>query len=267
MSNATFAARAVRWASAIMSSSMVRSSTATSPIEGGAGCAAASRSSSAGDGSLPDRACTLPTVMLRSFSITACSASKRSRRSAVTASRLNRISRDEYCSMRAWMAGVTALSQASPSPVSPRQIGPGLSPSSSYSLPLTGTYEMKWYSSSSSLVARRSSVTNGSGREKELCTLRIRSELEMASPRKSGGKSLVKALKAVSSSPRSIAGQFIRMDRMAWVAQAFEIICEAKKTSGSGSTVARSSFSPRQRNRKMRPWTGFISSMDSRSSE
>eukprot|EP00962_Isochrysis_galbana_P000353 scaffold102_cov133-Isochrysis_galbana.AAC.9 len=31
---------------------------------------------------------------------------------------------------------------------------------------------MKWYSSSSSLVARRSSVTNGSGREKELCTLR-----------------------------------------------------------------------------------------------
>jgi hypothetical protein len=106
----------------------------------------------------------------------------------------------------------------------------------------------------------------------------------MASPRKSGGKSLVKALKAASSSPRSSDGQFIRIERMAWrarkrqhvsvsgynmrwlydkttascrwrtcVAQALEIIWEAKKTSGSGSTVARSSFSPRQRNKKMRP--------------
>eukprot|EP00967_Tisochrysis_lutea_P144223 scaffold269022_cov40-Tisochrysis_lutea.AAC.1 len=139
----TFDARAVRCARAIMSSSMVRSSTATSPIEGGAGCVAASRSRSAAEGSLPARAWTLPTVMLRSFSITACSASSRSRRSAVTAMRLKRISREEYFSMRAWMAGVTTSSHASPSPVSPKQIGPDLRPSSSYNFPLTGTYEMK----------------------------------------------------------------------------------------------------------------------------
>ena len=51
------------------------------------------------------------------------------------------------------------------------------------------------------------------------------------------------------------------------VAHAFGIICEAKKTSGPGWTVDRSSFSLRHRNKKMSPWTGFISSIDSRSRE
>mmetsp|Transcript_10386 Transcript_10386/g.33358 ORF Transcript_10386/g.33358 Transcript_10386/m.33358 type:complete len:240 (+) Transcript_10386:223-942(+) len=224
MSAATFAARAVRWASAMRSCSSVRSSTATSPVAGGSGWEAASRSSSAGEGSLPALACTLPTVMFRSFSMTACSARSLSRRSAVTAIKLNRISREEYCSILAWMAGVTASSQASPGPASPRQMGPALRPSSSYSLPSTGTYEMKWYTSSSSLLARRSSLTVGSALANELCTRRSRSELEMASPLTSGGKSLVKALKAVISSPSEMDGQFISTERMAWVAHAFGII-------------------------------------------
>ena len=43
----------------------------TSPVAGGSGWEAASRSSSAGEGSLPALACTLPTVMFRSFSMTA----------------------------------------------------------------------------------------------------------------------------------------------------------------------------------------------------
>mmetsp|Transcript_48362 Transcript_48362/g.111981 ORF Transcript_48362/g.111981 Transcript_48362/m.111981 type:complete len:217 (-) Transcript_48362:218-868(-) len=212
------------------SSLMLLSSTATSPIAGGSGCCCANFSSSACDGSLPERACTLPTVMLRSFSVTTCSRSNRSRRSAVTAIKLKRISRLEYCSMRFTMSGRTTSSQSS-SVASPRQIGPALSPSSSYSLPLTGRYEMKWYTSSSSLVALRSSWMNGSGRANELCTLRSRLELEMARPLRSGGKSLVNALRAVSSSPNSSDGRLRRMERMACVAHALEIICDAKKIS------------------------------------
>jgi hypothetical protein len=93
---------------------------------------------------------------------------------------------------------------------------------------LTGRYEMKWYTSSS-LVAARSSDMKGSGRANELCALRSSSQLEMARPLSSGGNSLVNALKAVSSSPRSSVGRLSRIARIACVAQALEIICCAKK--------------------------------------
>ena len=82
----------------------------------------------------------------------------------------------EYASIRFWITGVTFSSQ-SPSPSSPRQMGPGLSPSSSYSFPATGRYEMKWYTSSSSLAARARSSTKGSGRAKLLCARRMGSDI------------------------------------------------------------------------------------------
>ena len=65
------------------------------------------------------------------------------------------------------------------------------------------------------MVAARSSETNGSGREKELCALRSSSQFEMARPFSSGGNSLVKALKAVSSSPSSTVGRLRRIARIA----------------------------------------------------
>lgn len=63
------------------------------------------------------------------------------------------------------------------------------------------------------------------------------SELERASPRSSGGKPVVKSLKERSSEPRVMGGRgadglsWLRMtERIAWVPQAFWIVCAAKKT-------------------------------------
>jgi hypothetical protein len=59
---------------------------------------------------------------------------------------------------------------------------------------------------------------------------------ERASPRSSGGKPVVNSLKELSSVPRGMAGRgagglswFRITERMAWVPQAFWIVCAAKK--------------------------------------
>mmetsp|Transcript_19710 Transcript_19710/g.50076 ORF Transcript_19710/g.50076 Transcript_19710/m.50076 type:complete len:222 (-) Transcript_19710:41-706(-) len=168
--------------------------------------------------------------------------------------------------MRAWISGPTRSSQSC-SPASPEAsaTGPGLSPSSSYSVPPTGTYAMKWNASSSLPPFWSSSGTSGSGRAKLLCTPRMTSLLLMARPLMSGGMSDVKALKSVSASPSSTpgapGGMLSRMERMAWVAHALGITWFAKNTVPVvSSAVGRLSSSATHLNRKMRPYTGLICS-------
>ena len=76
--------------------------------------------------------------------------------------------------------------------------------------------------------------------------MRIASEFERASPRRSEGKPVVKSLKEESSGPREIGvwwfsgvgvSWFRRTERMAWVPQAFWIVWFAKKKF-SGTLVA-----------------------------
>mmetsp|Transcript_20633 Transcript_20633/g.64150 ORF Transcript_20633/g.64150 Transcript_20633/m.64150 type:complete len:226 (-) Transcript_20633:21-698(-) len=196
---------------------------------------------------------TRPIVRSRSRSYRACSSEKISARFRMIAIKLNLISLAEYWSIRLWISGRAAASQSSGGH-SPRQIGPDLRPSSSYSLPLIGMYEMKWYSSSS-FSAPRPSRMNGSARAKLLCALRTRSLLLIASPFRFGGNSLVNSLKLVSSAPSDTPGALRRIERIACVAHALLMTCEAKKTSCDGSvSTGRSSCSfARHLKRKMRP--------------
>mmetsp|Transcript_22654 Transcript_22654/g.55917 ORF Transcript_22654/g.55917 Transcript_22654/m.55917 type:complete len:250 (-) Transcript_22654:377-1126(-) len=144
-----------------------------------------------------------------------------------TASRLNLISLAAYFSMRCARMGLICFHHVSLFSTVPSRIGPSCRPSSSYSFPSMGMYAVKWYTSSS-LLALLSSISNGSGRAKLLCVVRIVSLLLMLSPLRSAGKSAVKALKSESSAPSWIPSAFIMMLSSAWVPQALLMTCLAK---------------------------------------
>lgn len=180
----------------------------------------------------------------------------RGRGSCTTAIRLKCVSSGGYRAMRRCSTSITFSGNVDGSHA-PWLIGCGCKPSSSYSVPLTGVYAMKWYTSAafSSSWGRVVSSANGLARAKVLCAVRMASELERASPRSSGGNPVVKSLKERSSLPSAMGGRgwsglsWLRItERMAWVPQAFWIVWAAKKTLFSvavGSYVPSSGASAR----------------------
>lgn len=122
-------------------------------------------------------------------------------KSLTTAIKLNLVSPSGYRAILCLNTSIT-FSGNSSAVHPPCEIGCGCNPSNSYNFPSTGVYAMKWYTSpSSSWLFRTVSSTNGEARANALCALRISSELESASPRRSGGNPAVKSLKEWSSGP------------------------------------------------------------------